>query len=128
MRQIKFRAWDKGKKKFLPDDCFSIINRTGFNAFGVMISDFEDYLVGEFLYDESQELTQFTGLIDKNGKEIYEGDIVSKIGAYVIWSDTIACWCFNFKDSETQDTPLFFENNLELCEVIGNIYENPELL
>lgn len=67
---------------------------------------------------------QFTGLNDKNGKEIYEGDIVSveaiksRINKVVEWNDTKACW---YCVGETSIDLYAFSN----CEVIGNVYDNP---
>lgn len=67
MKQIKFRAWDKVKGKMLDeilledDDCFG---------------EFSLCRLNKCLIETSLELMQFTGLLDKNGKEIYEGDIV----------------------------------------------------
>ena len=74
------------------------------------------------------EIMQYTGAQDKNGKEIYEGDIVSKQGAYILWYEVCGCWAFDFIDSEIP-TPIF--HNLDFnnkAEVIGNIHQNPELL
>ena len=72
---------------------------------------------------------EFTGLKDKNGKEIYEGDVVKGgvIGELVeiYWRNG----GFGIKNQFTKDNPdsiTFID--LEACEVIGNIYENPELL
>lgn len=74
---------------------------------------------------------QFTGLHDKNGKEIYEGDIVrvEKIDfAYIYYDEDRMAWGIKPINEFYFDSPLLSENaDLEL-EVIGNIYDNPELL
>ena len=76
---------------------------------------------------------QYTGLKDKNGKEIYEGDIVKVNGAY-IGKDGIFIVVFRsgaFKLDEAKklfDTQLLAKGISNYCEVIGNIHDNPELL
>ncbi len=72
---------------------------------------------------------QFTGLHDKNGKEIYEGDILgadSVTGTYeVYWSEHQAAWAAK---GGTAHLPAWLNSFTLGLEVIGNIYENPELL
>lgn len=67
---------------------------------------------------------QFTGLLDKNGKEIYEGDILQlyrpKQKLEVVWNEG----CFILNDS----SGLFLYQEHKTSEIIGNIFENPELL
>jgi uncharacterized phage protein (TIGR01671 family) len=79
------------------------------------------------------KLRQFTGLRDKNGKEIYEGDIVRakngvQIGT-VIWVESDCKYVVRWtKDNPTK---MVYDSNMSSAqwgEVIGNIYENPELL
>ena len=109
MREIKFRVWDRILKRMLSwewvhDNFFS------------RIFDYPNMIP-----------MQFTGLKDKNGKEVYEGDIITilKPLAYGWWPVMVEVrysapeFCVNYG----QDNALHSS-----CEVIGNIYENPELL
>ena len=126
-REIKFRAWDKAKKWmcfFGPD--FDMDDDYNFLAF--LTPKNISGPLGDHNSMERYLLMQFTGLKDKNGKEIYEGDILSfqfdnPVANYklaVEWKTGMTECCQNsFDGYETKD--------LDNAEVIGNIYENPEL-
>lgn len=124
MRKIKFRAWDTENKRMMYSDA-------------VKLDDFFDYVTeGDGSIREWVKLMQFIGLKDKNGIEIYEGDIIKifnwgfkdkgEIGVVqVFWHDEDIGWRIQ---------PMLIEDVYDLrralgiCEVIGNIYENPELI
>lgn len=126
MRSIKFRAWDGARMRYLENGDF-IIEYSGISIFGKL----------EGRKSVDWELMQYTGLKDKNGKEIYKGDIVaigkgkSLIG--VIEYDApsfIIIWKNGNKRAEiiNGDREPIFKNSHISLQIIGNIYKNPELL
>lgn len=137
MREIKFRAWDKDDKvMFVPNNiCHtsSGIEYTRELSDGINI---KRYWQGES--PNNVFLMQYTGLKDVNGKEIYEGDIIKwgHINGYEENPHRIAIVEFN-PDIQFNCINLEFifrygcfnyQNTDEAVEVIGNIYENPELI
>ena len=132
-REIKFRLWSKIGKKFIetdnPDLDFVINN----NGYLYSIENFygEIYILPQMYI----EVLQFTGLQDRNGKEIYEGDILKYNFPYdgrlkhvssVKFLETQAS--FGIKDRYENEIPLYRIAANNYFEVIGNIYENEELL
>lgn len=118
MREIKFRCWDVVLKYWLkPDDM------------PTLMSD-EVGEIWEFGGQDDYIFCQWTGLKDKNGVEIYEGDILKHhrygVTFKVYFSVHSGGWCI---ERGYKNTTM---NLCELCtphiEVLGNIYENPELL
>ena len=93
----------------------------------------EQYItIGSWCPVNPDTLGQSTGLFDKNGKEIFEGDILDYKGrkALVRWHGSYASFIYRFVDElqkrNTEWKPLYLA--YMKCEIIGNIYENPELL
>jgi uncharacterized phage protein (TIGR01671 family) len=124
MREIKFRAWSDASKQM--------------TDWGVL----RGLHVGTaFAKSSNYHLMQFTGQLDKSGKEIYEGDVVARKGDYSK-VEQIEFACDTFTVGGNPDhvgkygwSPLIEVmssdddyDTVELLEVIGNIYENPELL
>jgi len=109
-REIKFRAWDGSIEKMFYD-AFSI------QSFGSVIDiGWKSKNVKEIIYQ------QYTGLHDKNDKEIYEGDIVNYedgCNEEIIFENC----SFVGKGIKSGKTSMIGD-----CKIIGNIYENPELL
>ena len=117
MRPIKFRAWDKEEEKMYQFDLISYMQ---------VNEDGQEELCPSRLV-EPDAFMQFTGLLDKNGKEIYEGDITENYAMrdVVIFHNGAFVGKNSQKDHLGQHQPIAVHNELE---VIGNIYENPELL
>lgn len=121
VREIKFRAWWKDAKVMVDVD---VLKRDGGIEFShpVIVDGFE-YNEEGLLDEETQyELMQYTGLSDKNGKEIYEGDITSfdHQKGVVKFEDGSFHLGWGYVES--------LLSNADICEVIGNFYENPDLL
>lgn len=143
MRELKFRVWDE-------------INKKMYSAKNVATFDFESNCAwikegwkgGRWVYFSKSKRLQYTGLKDKNGREIYENDVIyweinNGVGiesytAVVRWSERVGegwkdCykWLVEYRenylrgDYDELSTPAAYNDALE---VIGNIYENPELL
>ena len=128
MRKIKFRVWDKGWNEMSYPDTLEFDEG---KLEWVVIGDYCDG-DGRYLDKDEMALMQYTGLKDKNGKEIYEGDIChindypDKYGMYGEYGVVMfKSPCFGM---ELTDTKRFVSIDEEEIEVIGNIYENPELL
>ena len=136
MREIKFRAWDNDYKEWIT------------TRIGMFIEDGDPIIYDRKAGDEDQlvfynrperhiEIQQFTGLRDKSGKEIYEGDIVKT--HFKEGFDRLDSWPEKDEIGVITIPDNLFESAYILCrrdkcgihrvsEVIGNIFENPELL
>lgn len=121
MRKIKFRAWHKEKKIMGEVLGIDILHKEIFFS----NEDVDCYEHTDF---KDVELMQYTELKDEYGDEIYEGDIVTLHNSRykVIFKTEGARFVLRNDEFELEIT--FINNNNERMEIVGNIYENPELL
>ena len=145
MREIKFRFWDKVNKQMIYSD-YAIVDK---NLFLVKFGNKSKFYCHPethsfftwFIRSDYEYLMQFTGLLDKNDVKIYEGDIITynMIG----WDEKINekynnqfkgiivyNWDkFQIKYSDTKLSKCYhYLNKAQKMKIIGNIYENPELI
>jgi len=121
MREIKFRAWDKIAKRWRYVSGLSwykpITSLKGRSGVIVEMDDGCD----QFIPIEDVELVQFTGLHDKNGKPIYEGDLLSFNGQK-------PSGAVFFKEGSYWTSESVLGRAASMAEVIGNVYENSDLV
>lgn len=124
-RAIKFRAWDKAN--CVMHNWETICGHFDLERFMGLFTDEKD----------AYELMQFTGLKDKNNREIYEGDILKSIHGTtgnpmyeaVEWSENEGWWSIRLSNNARYTLHDALTSQMGYSyEVIGNIYENPELL
>lgn len=141
-REIKFRAWHKNLKKMFKIGQITLEKGT----WNYEPND-RDFIGMSIPYQPSFILMQYTGLHDKNGKEIYEGDIIefsydiftgnfdTKVGKGTVEFINGAFYIKPFKienriieDVENEEWFLLYTVNIDTLGVIGDKYDNPELL
>ena len=110
-REIKFRAWDKKRNRMMAH----LFNGDFWN---IVEADQASFVV-----------MQFSGLLDKNGKEIYEGDILRDCNrADSVVEYGVDCGGFSFAEYSLGPYRLINTATEKYCEIIGNIHEHPDLL
>ena len=136
MREIKFRVYlDEMyyQNKYNEYDTnlvgIDFLNKTvTFSEY----ADYEERPIVKYSFDENNilykkglKIMQYTGIKDKNGKEIYEGDIVFESSGKEYFKVVFEDGSFRL---ESEEYSLLLKNYAHICEVVGNIYENPELI
>lgn len=124
MREIKFRAWDKRGKEMY------VVRELSFNEKGLVIEANTGIL-------KDTILMQYTGLLDKNGAEIYEDDIVIQVGVKqdgktrLVRKARVVEWVYTKSNAGFNIAPSpesYADRTMLRTEIIGNIYENPDLI
>lgn len=118
MRDLKFRAWGKNIKEYL--------SQNGVDPYIYTLKGISD----GFIYDvDAFIIEQYTGLKDKNGKEIYEGDIVGFKWTKRLYVVTYRAYDASFiLENDEWEEAIRLSLDKDDFEVFGNIHENPELL
>lgn len=143
MSKLKFRAWDTRNEELVyshKEDCF-YVNTKGV-LFMYAIPKSESGL--ETIYHKSYDVEQFTGIQDKNGLDVYEGDILRTyhftnhygkkeyLHHEVVWSDKYCGWqmlnCTSRDENDGSPQLFVYIQAGKDFEKVGNIHENPELI
>jgi len=155
-REIKFRVWNKQTKAWAKNDCsFHCFSNWQIDPFTGQLTDFvgaidgdretrynanpaPDYYLrdGEIVNEPRYVLIQFTGLKDKNGKEIYEGDIIHYKfdgASYPKEAQDELLTCeynasFGGYTFDCKEDSYYWAEIQGYVEIVGNVFENPELL
>ncbi len=119
MREIEFRAWD-GELMYNVDTITFPLG--GVEWYGTGVGHGYSEANPKYDWKVDSVLMQYTGLKDKNGVKIFEGDIIKRFGVTILVKFDI--------HNDDYDSYYGYNNYPDdaCCEVIGNIYQNPELL
>ena len=123
-REIKFRVWDRKIKCWVNNDDLLFLQSSNgnFECYRHKLDSPDDYIV-----------QQYTGIKDFQGKEIYEGDIVEMDNSLMVieYSEEFGAFVaevYKVDEEETEQSYHYYADEYRYCKVIGNIFENKELI
>ena len=128
MREIKFRAWLKEDKKMVNVETMDFTDKS---MQYLKRSEIINAYILRRESDDDVELMQYTGVKDKNGKEIYEGDILffrDENMKYIVVQQDAAFIIKSIEIRKYSEKMCWLDDTEICCEIVGNIYENKKLL
>ena len=128
MREIKFRAWLKEDKKMVNVETMDFTDKS---MQYLKRSEIINAYILRRESDDDVELMQYTGVKDKNGKEIYEGDILffrDENMKYIVVQQDAAFIIKSIEIRKYSEKMCWLDDTEICCEIVGNIYENKNLL
>lgn len=135
MREIKFRSWHKFYKQMVEVDWIQLIPDETYHRYKIGFSGRLDRIlnqkVADYATENEIELLQYTGLKDRHGNDIYEGDILGQYPGFGCeWESRIGMVKYNYASFwfEFKSQGIILDDHDCSFEIIGNIYENPELI
>lgn len=123
MRELKFRAWHPKLRYFVYFDSLAMIHHSRYQ----LVANARESVVYHY-WDADEIIQQFTGLLDKNGKEIYEGDLIKfelEKDEVTIREVVFTRGYFAYERVKAPYHGAILMGVNEVCEVVGNICENP---
>lgn len=125
----KFRAWDTTNKEMFKDT-FAITE----SGQVVVVDQSSVFVSPDYVFVDNLVIMQSTGLFDKSGKEIYEGDVVRQVQTQPTTENEIITGVVTMLEgtwlimNDNEQLARYLWSEMDENEIIGNIYENPELL
>ena len=125
--RFKFRVWDKKNSEYVPEgemiDVHCLLHRDGTLDCGIAYDDGYARSI-DWVETEDAVIEQCTGLQDKNGKLVYEGDVIQENGfnKYIYWN--VTCWAYSMRKGHKNVAWELHKEDTENAEIIGNIHDD----